>query len=369
MSYIIVALIAFLFSYLSSPLTIKLARRFSLVDLPKSPHPAALHKKTLPRAGGIAPLLGFLAALTIFALWSPAFFFSKAVWGIVISAALLVALGTADDKYNLNPYLRLAANFAIVGIVVAAGVGINSFTNPLGGVFFLNQTIYHISLPAIFGPLAGAHSIVLWADLFAFLWIIWVMNALNWSSGVDGQLPGIASIALLLLGIVASALVSKDPGQFFVAVLAFAAAGAFLGFLPFSFYPQKIMPGYGGSTLAGFLIATLGILSGAKLAVVSLVILIPLIDSLWAILRRVLGKHSPVWGDSFHLHHQLLRMGWSIPQICYFYYFVTAVFGLLALQLDSQEKFFALAILGVIIFSALFTIFILVGKFDLKKYG
>ncbi len=367
MEYFLVVGLAFLVSYLVSPLTINLANRFGWVDQPKRSHPAIIHKRSVSRAGGLPPLVGFLATLLIFSLVSPFFFFSKAVVGICLAAFLLVVLGIFDDKYNLNPYVRLLSNFLIVAVVIGAGVGINSFTNPFGGTILLNSSVLHFSLPAFFGPLAGAHSIVIWADILAFLWITWIMNALNWSSGVDGQLPGIATIALFLLGFVALGLAKDDPSQIFVAIIALAAAGAFLGVLPFSFFPQKIMPGYGGATLAGFLIAVLGILSGAKLAAVMLVTLIPLVDSIWAVFRRLMLKRSPVWGDSFHLHHQLLRMGWTIPQICYFYYFVTFIFGILALQLDSEEKFFALAILGILIFSVLFTIFVTVRKLALKK--
>ena len=165
----------------------------------------------------------------------------------------------------------------------------------------------------------------------------------------------------------AFSLISSDNVQLLPAIIAFAAAGSFLGFLPSSFYPQKIMPGYGGAALAGFLIAVLAILAGAKLASVLLIILVPLIDSIWAVSRRILSRRSPVWGDSFHLHHQLLRMGWSVPQICFLYYSLTFTFGLLALNLDSEGKFFAIAILGALIFSGLFTIFILARKFDLRK--
>jgi UDP-GlcNAc:undecaprenyl-phosphate GlcNAc-1-phosphate transferase len=152
-------------------------------------------------------------------------------------------------------------------------------------------------------------------------------------------------------------------------ILAFAAAGAFLGFLPWSFYPQKIMPGYGGSTLAGFLIAVLAILSGAKLATALLVLIIPLVDSVWTIVRRLVNRRSPVWGDRLHLHHQLLKMGWSVPKICLFYYLIGLILGVLALNFDTREKFFALSVLGVLTFSLLFTGYIILRKFSIGNDG
>lgn len=367
MEYLLSFFIAFLVSFSITPWFIKLTKSWGLIDRPSRPHPAILHRKPIPRAGGVPVLLGFLISLTVIVFLSQNLELTKALVGISLSSFLLVALGLTDDKYDLNPYLRLLINFLIVAIVIAAGIGISSFTNPFGGTVNLNAIVYHLTLPDSFAFLAGEHSLVLLADLVAFFWIIWIMNAMNWSSGVDGQLPGIAVIALGLLGFVSASLISRDQIQLLPATIAFAGAGAFLGFLPSSFYPQKIMPGYGGATLAGFLIAVLAILSGAKLATVLLIILVPLIDSIWAIVRRAFGRRSPVWGDSFHLHHQLLRMGWTVPQICFFYYGITFLFGLLALNLDSLGKFFAIAILGALVFSLLFTVFVIARKFDLRK--
>ena len=368
MEYFFSFLIAFAISFLAAPIWIKFAKKLGFIDRPNRPHPAILHKTPLPRAGGLPVFIAFLVAVVAIVTLSPHLQITKALIGIVTAAFLLVSLGLADDKYDLNPYLRLLANFLIVLVVIASGIGINSFTNPLGGVVRLDTLVYHFNLGENFLFFAGEHSIIILADLVAFFWIIWIMNAMNWSSGVDGQLTGIAIIALSLLGFVSASLLSNDPVQILPATIAFAGAGAFLGLLPSSFFPQKIMPGYGGATLAGFLIATLAILSGAKLASVLLVILVPLIDSLWAVARRVFSGRSPVWGDNLHLHHQLLRMGWTIPQICLFYYVLTLVFGLLALNLDSQGKFFAISILGALIFSGLFTIFILARRFNLRKH-
>lgn len=367
MEYFFSFLISFLIAFFITPKSIDLAKRWGFLDYPNRPHPAILHKKAIPRAGGVPIFIAFLISLAIVLMLSSALVLTKALIGIVIGSFLLVILGLFDDKFDINPYLRLALNFLIVAVVIASGIGITSFTNPFGGVIHLDSVVFHFNINQRFLFLVGEHSIVVFADLVALFWIIWIMNAMNWSSGVDGQLAGTAVIALSLLGFVSASLLSSDPIQLLPATIAFAAAGAFLGFLPASFYPQKIMPGYGGATLAGFLIAVLAILSGAKLASVLLVILVPLIDSLWAVVRRVFGGHSPVWGDKFHLHHQLLRMGWTIPQVCILYYFLTFIFGYLALNLDSEGKFFAITILGALIFSSLFTIFVIARKLTIKN--
>lgn len=367
MEYFFAFLIAFLVSFFVTPLTVRLAKQWHLLDSPTRPHPAIIHTKATPRAGGIPIFFAFFVALTIILIFSSELTVTKGLIGIIVSSMLLVLLGVADDKFDINPYFRLIINFLIVAIVIASGIGISSFTNPFGGTVHLDSIVYNFELNQRFLFLVGEHSIVVLADIVAFFWIIWIMNAMNWSSGVDGQLAGTAVIALSLLGFVSASLLSNDSVQLLPATIAFAGAGAFLGFLPSSFYPQKIMPGYGGAALAGFLIAVLAILSGAKLASVILVILVPLIDSLWAVVRRIMDRRSPVWGDKFHLHHQLLRIGWTIPQICILYYGLTFFFGLLALNLDSEGKFFAIATLGVLTFSILFTIFILLQKLATKK--
>ncbi len=367
MNILIAGFLAFILSFTSTPFVIRFANKFGLIDNPKRPHPAIIHKKPIPRAGGLAPFIGFSVSVILVVLLSNSLTFTKPLVGILIASTLLVLVGLADDKYDLNPYLRLFANFVVVAVVVGFGIGISSITNPFGGQFRLDTIVYAFSLPNYFGFFAGHHSIVLLADLIAFFWIIWIMNALNWSSGVDGQLTGIVSIALLILGVVTVGLVKTDSNQTFTAVLAFAAAGSFLGFLPWSFYPQKIMPGYGGATLAGFLIAVLAIISGAKLATVLLVLLVPLVDSVWAVVRRIANKRSPVWGDSYHLHHQLLKLGLSVPQICFIYYGAGLSLGILGLSLDGQEKFFAIAIISVLLFSLLFTSFFIVKRLSLKN--
>ncbi|MDP2670897.1 MAG: MraY family glycosyltransferase [bacterium] len=347
----------FLFSALITfsvtPLVIKLARQHGFLDYPNRPHPAIIHTKPLPRGGGLAVLVGLIGCLTLISFVQPSF--DKRLLAIFIASFLIVLVGLADDKYDLNPYLRLLANFFTVLIVVGFGIGITSFHNPLGGNINLDIWRISFSIPE-FLPFAGLHSILVLADIFALIWIVWIMNAINWSSGVDGQLSGIAFISLSFIGFVALRNLQTDPNQLIVASLAFGAAGAFLGFLPWSFYPQRIMPGYGGSALAGFLIATLAILSGAKLATAFLVLAVPLVDSLWAIVRRLYQHRSPVWGDRQHLHHQLLKRGWSIPKIAFLYYALTAFFGLASLSLDSRGKLFAIAMVVVVLLSFIISV-------------
>jgi UDP-GlcNAc:undecaprenyl-phosphate/decaprenyl-phosphate GlcNAc-1-phosphate transferase len=126
--------------------------------------------------------------------------------------------------------------------------------------------------------------------------------------------------------------------------------------LPWSFYPQKIMPGYGGGTLAGMILASLSILAGAKLATTGLLLIVPLVDGVWAITRRIATRHSPVWGDRQHLHHQLLAFGWKKWQVAIFYYLLGGAAAFLALTSGHKGRFFAILVGGVIILAFLITL-------------
>jgi UDP-GlcNAc:undecaprenyl-phosphate/decaprenyl-phosphate GlcNAc-1-phosphate transferase len=223
--------------------------------------------------------------------------------------------------------------------VVGSGIGIAFVTNPLGGgVWRLDQ----LQIPLyLFGSL---HTIWVWSDIFALIWIVWCMNMLNWSKGVDGQLPGIVVIAAIVIGLL-SLRFTEDVTQWSVVILASITAGAYMGFLPWNFYPQKMMPGYGGGALSGYLLAVLSILSGAKLATLILVLGIPMIDAVYVMANRLHEKRSPVWGDRGHFHHKLMDLGWGKRRIAVFYWLVTLILGLVALQLNARQKTFTIVLL------------------------
>jgi UDP-GlcNAc:undecaprenyl-phosphate GlcNAc-1-phosphate transferase len=154
------------------------------------------------------------------------------------------------------------------------------------------------------------------------------MNFVNWSKGVDGQMPGFVGIAAIILGLVAYKFTGHEISATAVSLLAFATSGAFFGFLKYNRYPQKIMPGYGGGALAGYLLAVLSILSWAKLGTLFLVLSMPLVDAFYVILRRLKDLKSPFKGDAGHFHHRLLTIGWGKTRIALFYWFVWSGKGL-----------------------------------------
>lgn len=329
MDLVIPTIVAFFITAASIPLTIKFAEKYKLVDNPKTrPHPAHTQMRIVPRAGGLACFLGIVFAILLF---TP---LEKHTVGVIIGLFVLLITGLLDDRYqNISPYFRLIAQFIAAGAIVLSGIGISFITNPLGGIVFLNSMI---------------------ADFLALVWIVWVMNMINWSKGVDGQMPGIVTVAAFILGLLSLKInLFQDPAQINVAKIAFITAASSFALLIFNWYPAKIFPGFSGSTILGFMIATLSILSGAKLATAGLVLLIPATDFAYTFARRILQGKSPVWGDRGHLHHKLLEQGFSHQQISLFYILGSVILGATALSLSSQGKLFAAILVATIIFGAI----------------
>ncbi|MEK7525111.1 MAG: MraY family glycosyltransferase [Patescibacteria group bacterium] len=328
--------LALIISLIATPLTIFVFRKLGLViDPAKIPHPAHIHKRPVPKGGGIPIFLAVVITALIFLK------LDKHLTGILIAMGLTLVVGLIDDIKGMSPKARLFFNFAAAGMVVAAGIGIAYVTNPFGaGVIDLSQPRLSFYL---FGRL---HEIWLWPDLFALLWIPILMNAINWSSGVDGQASGMIAIAAFVIGLLSFSY-SADITQWPAAILAFGLSGALVGLTIFHFYPQKIMPGYSATTLAGLLLAVLAILSTTKVGTALMVLAIPLVDAGYVVSRRILSGRSPLAGDRGHLHHKLLEMGWGRRRIALFYWGVTAFFGFLALNLNAKMKIFAIVGLAV----------------------
>lgn len=326
-------LIAGSITYFTTPLIIALYKTLNWFDDPKkNNHPKVIHTKPIPRGGGISIFAGLSIAIILF------LGIDKHSIGILLGSLILTITGVIDDLKDLNPYSRLLTGFLAAGIVVAAGIGISFITNPQGGVILLNEPQIAFT---IFGEL---HTIWILADALALVWIVWCMNMINWSKGLDGQLPGVVVIASLIIGLL-SFKFTEDITQWQVSILAGITAGAYLGYLPWNIFPQKSMPGYGGGSLAGFLLAILSILSGAKLATLIIVLGIPMIDAIYVMLRRILDGKSPVWGDDNHFHHRLLKLGWSKRSIASFYWLATLTLGIISLQLNAKGKVFTIALL------------------------
>lgn len=340
MNFLLTFGVAFLISLVLTPITIVLAKKYKLVDNPKiHKHPALLHKTTIPRAGGLPIYLAVFAASILFLE------LSQKMLGIFLGGLVLVGVGLLDDRLDLKSYHKLLAQILAAVVVVASGVGIAFITNPLGGILRLDTV-------RIVFDFLGQHSILVFADLFALFWIVWVINMVNFSSGVDGQMPGIVLVALLVL-FLASLRFFGDPSQLVVSQLALIGAGATAGFLIYNFYPAKIFPGDSGSYFLGFLVAVVAILSGAKVGAAILVMAIPLVDGVFTIGRRIASRQSPFVGDRKHLHHRLLELGWGQRRVALYYFLMCAILGAAALGLSTSEKIFAVVVVAVIVLGGL----------------
>lgn len=325
------------FSFLLSSLftfpSLKFAQRFGFMDNPKThKHPAMLLTRSVARGGALPLFLGFL--ITSLLIFSP----DKKILYIMLVAAVVVVVGLIDDKYDLNPYVRFGFQIVIAFLIAFSGIQVDYINHPLGiGVLPLTQTVIRIGSTSSFQPIA---------ILLATFWILWTMNMISWSNGVDGQFPLIVSVAAMVIGIIGL----SDVNQYKTSVMAFAVAGATLGTLPFSWHPSKMLYGF-GATSVGLLLACLSILNGTKVATALLVLMVPTLDAAFTIFRRLRKGRSPFWGDRAHFHHKLLDLGFTQRQIAIFYATAGAVLGTLAIISSGRGKLLAIiTAAGVFIF-------------------
>lgn len=343
--------------YFCVPVIIKFAGRLGIIDDPKQhKHVSVIHSRPTPRGGGVPLFLGILISSLIFL---PV---DKHLIGILLGGLILSILGILDDKYNLNPYKRLAIQFLVAGLPIAAGIGIAFIRIPALAELINNNPELHkliltdpktgiidLSEPKIFFEFFGKHSIWILSDLFALFWVVSLMNFVNiGASGLDGQLSGTVVVAATTIAAL-SLKFGVDITQWPVIILAAITAGAYFGFLPWHIYPQRIMPGFGGSTLAGFMLGILSILSAAKVGTLMIVLAVPLIDTGYVVVRRIISGKAPFWGDRGHLHHRLLDAGLTKRQVALLYWATTAFLGIIALRLDVTNKLYTLIGLTVII--------------------
>jgi UDP-GlcNAc:undecaprenyl-phosphate GlcNAc-1-phosphate transferase len=293
---------------------------------------------------------GFVYAVT-FLLMSLVFVgFKVELSGFYLSVLMVATLGIMDDVQNTNvrsnlrilenPYLRLFLLFVSVAPVILSNIMIDIVSNPFGGIFDLTQ--FRVDL------LGNSISVV--AALITVLWIVWVMNVLSWSNGIDGQYSGIVGIASAIIALLALRFEPLESFQLEVGILAAISAGAAIGFMRYNWFPSKIMWGFGAMS-AGLVLAVLSILVQSKILTSVMIILIPFLDALVTATRRLLQKKNPLHGDKGHLHHLLLERGWGVRRIAIFYWVATLLFGVIGLiTAEAYAVQVALIIGGLVAF-------------------
>lgn len=308
--YLAALLGAFGISLLTTPLAKRLSVRFGAIDMPKA---RGVHTKPMPRMGGIAIVLGFL--ITVLVLFpyvgglEPRQFF-----GFILGSLIIVALGIADDTHGVSAKKKLAVQLVAAVIVVASGTRISVVLWPV------TAALEHLSLP------------------ITILWVIGVTNAVNLIDGLDGLAAGVSSIAALSLMVLC--IITGSPAA---VVFTAALAGACLGFLPRNFNPAELFMGDTGSTFLGFVLSVtsiMGVFKGYAILAVVVSILclgLPVVDTLFAMCRRLAKGQSIMTPDRGHLHHRLIDRGFSQKQAVLILYGISALCGLAAIFLSVRH--------------------------------
>lgn len=307
--------LAFVVTVLSTPLIAKLARRYNILDLPSA---RRVHTNPTPRIGGIAIFLGFIVTMLV------VFGFDPRILGVALCGTLIFILGLADDIYNLPPVFKFSGQIAIACLAIWFGITIGNITNPFGGT---------ILLP----PLVDV--------VLTIGWMLLMINTVNFLDGLDGLATGVTGIAAIVLVVLSLFSIVNQPDT---AALAAMLGGAALGFLYYNWHPAKIFMGDSGSHLLGFMLATLSIISGGKIATAALALGLPILDMIWAVLRRLKQGKSPFVADKLHLHHLLLSAGLGQRGTVLLFYLTTLGFGMVALLSGTWIKLIGLVVVGLV---------------------
>ncbi|MFN4219539.1 MAG: glycosyltransferase family 4 protein [bacterium] len=320
--YFFVFFLSLIITLLITPKVIEFCRRYGIVD---NPDERRIHKEPVPRLGGIAVIISItftVLILGILVLWfEPEFFKVKyfnydflQILGIIFSLFLISLVGLWDDTFGLSAKEKLLSQLLIGNVLYFTGSKIS----------FLS------GLPILGGGV--------WSEVFSYLltvfWVVGLINAINLIDGMDGALSGIGGIIGFTLGVIA-----VIQGQTVLAVFAFALSGSLIGFLKYNFNPAKIFLGDTGSLFIGTFMSIFSLLGYfKKVTVISLLVpviifALPIIDTAWAIVRRIIKKRNIFHPDKEHIHHKLLDFGLNQKQAAILLYFITVFLSFVAVML------------------------------------
>ncbi|GIK74262.1 MAG: undecaprenyl-phosphate alpha-N-acetylglucosaminyl 1-phosphate transferase [Chloroflexota bacterium] len=336
---------AFLLTLLLTPLAGSLGRRWGLVDAPGG---RRKHTGIVPRTGGLALFGGFFVTvllLTFLPDWLPA----AAAWfptrndpneerrlaALLIGSVYCVVFGLLDDRFSFKSGPQYLIQFGAAVIGFAGLIFIKHVNNPFAEGFF-------------FGPDGFPWWIVFPLTVF---WFMGMMNTINFLDGASGLVAGVTAVLSTVLAL--HMIFKAEPPQLSVALLPTALLGVTLGFLPFNF-GRRIFMGSSGSYFLGFVVAALGIIGGARLATVMMVVGLPALEVGWLMFTRWRRGVSPGEGGRDHLHFRLLDMGVDERVLVVGYWIFCAVLGAFTLLIDDRLLKFAALSVGVVAGIAIF---------------
>lgn len=313
--FVLIFSVGLISTLITTPLASKLAAIFGAMDQPSA---RKVHARALPRLGGVSIYLGFVfASLTAFYIRSTGLidFDANLLIAILGSALVVLVLGALDDVFSVKPHVKLIWQIVAASIVIAFGVSVDFISNPFNGLFYL----YAFSFP------------------LTLFWMVGITNSINLIDGLDGLAAGVVGIAAVTLFLVS---ILRGQPQISSVVLV-ALAGVAFGFLFHNFYPASIFLGDSGSLLLGFLLAIASVVGALKstlfvvFIIPVLILAVPILDTLLAILRRIFLKKHIFQADDKHIHHRLLKLGFSHRGAVIAIYVCCLILSLIALFLVS----------------------------------
>lgn len=313
--YLLAALVlAGLIAFTTTPAVSVLAYKIGAIDVPKDNR--RMHKKPIPRIGGLAIFAGFVFASLVFCELTPELI------AIYLGGLIIVAVGVIDDCISINAWVKLLAQIGVALIAVSQGVVVE-FINFFGT--YVNFGVFAIPITVV--------------------WIVGLTNAINLIDGLDGLACGVSAICSISL-----LLVMLLQGDYMAAMLTAIVVGSCIGFLPFNSNPAKIFMGDTGALFLGYVMAVLSVTGLFKTHTVFAFMVplsifgLPLCDTAFAFLRRILHGKSPFTPDRGHLHHRLIDMGFNQKQSVRILYAICGILGTSAIML-TEEMFTRAAII------------------------
>ena len=325
---LLVTLTCFLFVYLIVPFIKKIAIHINALDIPNE---RKVHKTPIPRLGGLAIYAGFLLGYMCFGTMS------TIMNAILIGSFIIIITGIIDDIKPLKANIKFIGQLLATLIVVFYGNILLSSISAFG--FFIDFGFFAYPITVIF--------------------ILICINCMNLIDGLDGLATGISSIYFLTVGIIA--IFKGSQGLDFI--LCFIMFGSCLGFLIHNAHPAKIFMGDSGSMFLGFIIGVIALLGFKNVTLTSLfipfmIIAIPVLDTVFAIIRRYLKGESITTPDKFHIHHQLLKMNFSHKTTVMIICFIDALFAITSMIYVLVDRMLGYLLYGIL----LIIVFIFIAK-------